>query len=487
RRQRLRQVHGRAQRHRPGAGLRGRDRTVRHPAPPLLRLGPRRLRPAAHHGRLRRARHGHRDRLLGPPCAHPLRRLPQVRPGGGAPRARPGRAGGPGEGLRRRPLRRPAPAGADRPRARRRARTADHGRADGGRGPREPGGPRHHAAPPGRRGRHGPPRPARTGPAGAPDRPGGGAPRRLRAARRPAAEGRGQHSPTLGFARAGGPPAGPRPRPPARRRGYRTDPHGTAELNPMDLLDYAFMQRALLAAVLVGITAPAVGIYLVQRRQALMGDGIGHVAMTGVGLGFLLSWSPVWMAALVSVLGAVLMELIRWYGRTRGDIALAMLFYGGMAGGVMFINLAPTGSTANLTSYLFGSLSTVSPSDVTAICVLAAFVILVTLGLRRQLFAVSQDEEFARVTGLPVRFLNLLVAVTAAVTVTVAMRVVGLLLVSALMVVPVAAAQQLTRSFAATFAVAVAIGVSVSLGGTVTSYYQDVPPGATIVLLTIGA
>ncbi|MEU3525215.1 metal ABC transporter permease [Streptomyces sp. NPDC038707] len=255
----------------------------------------------------------------------------------------------------------------------------------------------------------------------------------------------------------------------------------------MEFLNYAFMQRALLAAVLVGITAPAVGIYLVQRRQALMGDGIGHVAMTGVGLGFLLSTSPVWMATAVSVLGAVLMELIRWYGRTRGDIALAMLFYGGMAGGVMLINLAPGGSNANLTSYLFGSLSTVSPSDVTAICVLAAFVLLVTLGLRRQLFAVSQDEEFARVTGLPVRALNLLTAVTAAVTVTVAMRVVGLLLVSALMVVPVAAAQQLTRSFTVTFVIAVVLGVAVTVSGTVTSYYQDVPPGATIVLLTIAA
>lgn len=254
----------------------------------------------------------------------------------------------------------------------------------------------------------------------------------------------------------------------------------------MEFLDYAFMQRALLAAALVGVTAPAVGIYLVQRRQALMGDGIGHVAMTGVGLGFLLSTSPVWMATAVAVVGAVAMELIRWYGRTRGDIALAMLFYGGMAGGVMLINLAPGGSNANLSSYLFGSLSTVSDDDVTAICLLAAFVVLVTVGLRRQLFAVSQDEEFARVTGLPVRALNLLTAVTAAITVTVAMRVVGLLLVSALMVVPVAAAQQLTRSFAATFAIAVAIGVSVTLGGTVTSYYQDVPPGATIVLLTIG-
>ncbi|MFH7336122.1 metal ABC transporter permease [Streptomyces sp. KHY 26] len=255
----------------------------------------------------------------------------------------------------------------------------------------------------------------------------------------------------------------------------------------MDFLNYAFMQRALLAAVLVGVTAPAIGIYLVQRRQALMGDGIGHVAMTGVGLGFLLSTSPVWMATAVSVLGALLMELIRWYGRTRGDIALAMLFYGGMAGGVMFINIAPTGSNANLMTYLFGSLSTVSQSDVLAICLLAAFVVLVTLVLRRQMFAVNQDEEFARVLGLPVRALNLLTAVTAAVTVTVAMRVVGLLLVSALMVVPVAAAQQLARSFAATFAIAVAIGVTVTVSGTITSFYQDVPPGATIVLLTIAA
>ncbi len=253
----------------------------------------------------------------------------------------------------------------------------------------------------------------------------------------------------------------------------------------MEILNSPFMQRALIAAVLVGITAPAVGIYLVQRRQALMGDGIGHVAMTGVGLGFLLSTSPVWMATLISVLGAVTMELIRWYGKTRGDIALAMLFYGGMAGGVLFINLAPGGSTANLNSYLFGSLSTVSQSDVWAIGLLAAFVLVVTVGLRRQLFAVSQDEEFARVTGLPVRALNLLTAVTAAVTVTVAMRVVGLLLVSALMVVPVAAAQQLSRSFALTFAIAVAIGVTVTLSGTIVTYYEDVPPGAVIVLFTI--
>jgi zinc transport system permease protein len=253
----------------------------------------------------------------------------------------------------------------------------------------------------------------------------------------------------------------------------------------MDILDYAFMQRALLAALLVGVTAPAVGTYLVQRRQSLMGDGIGHVALTGVALGFLLRVSPVWTAVLVSVLGAVAMELIRSYGKARGDIALAMLFYGGMSGGVMIIYLAPNGSNANLTSYLFGSISTVSPQDLPPMIGLAVFVLLVALGLRRQLFAVCQDEEFARVSGLPVRALNLLLAVTAAVTVTVAMRAVGLLLVSALMVIPVAAAQQVTRGFAWTLALAMTIGTVVSLAGTTFSYYRDVPPGSSIVLASM--
>ncbi|MER6203524.1 metal ABC transporter permease [Streptomyces sp. NPDC001586] len=253
----------------------------------------------------------------------------------------------------------------------------------------------------------------------------------------------------------------------------------------MDILDYAFMQRALIAAALVGITAPAIGTYLVQRRQALMGDGLGHVAMTGVALGLVLHTSPVWMATLVSVLGAVGMELIRARGRTSGDVALAMLFYGGLAGGVMIINLGG-GQTASLLGSMFGSITTVAAEDVTAMAILAAFVLAVAIGLRRQLFAVCQDEEFARVTGLPVRALNLLIAVTAAVTVTVAMRIVGLLLVSAMLVIPVAAAQRLTRSFATTLGLAMAISVTVSLTGTAATYYMDVPSGATIVLLAIG-
>ncbi|MGW4892078.1 metal ABC transporter permease [Kitasatospora sp. NPDC004240] len=253
-----------------------------------------------------------------------------------------------------------------------------------------------------------------------------------------------------------------------------------------EMLSYDFMQRALLAAVLVGVTAPAVGIYLVQRRQALMGDGMGHVALTGVGLGFVFQTSPVWMAVLVCVAGAVTMELVRSRGNQRGDIALALLFYGGMACGKLLVSKASKGGGATaLESYLWGSILTVSPADLVTIAVLGAVVIAVTVGLRRQLFAICQDEDFAKVTGVPVRLLNLLLAVMAAVTVTVAMRVVGLLLVSALMVVPVVAAQQLTRSFAATQAGAIAIGVIVSLTGVTTSFETELPPGPSIVLLAI--
>ncbi|MFD3697607.1 metal ABC transporter permease [Streptomyces sp. NPDC058646] len=253
----------------------------------------------------------------------------------------------------------------------------------------------------------------------------------------------------------------------------------------MDLLDSPFMVRALIAAALVGITAPAIGTYLVQRRQAVMGDGLGHVAMTGVALGFVLNTSPVWMATLVTVIGAVGMELIRSRGKTSGDVALAMLFYGGLAGGVMIISLGG-GSTARLLGAMFGSITAVSSADVVAVVILAALVLAITIGLRRQLFAVCQDEEFARVTGLPVRLLNLLIAVTAAVTVTVAMRIVGLLLVSAMMVIPVAAAQRVTRGFTATLSLSMVIALVVSLTGTATTYYVEAPSGPTIVLFAIG-
>lgn len=252
----------------------------------------------------------------------------------------------------------------------------------------------------------------------------------------------------------------------------------------MTLLDYPFMVRALVAALFTGLAAPAIGTYLVQRRLALMGDGIGHIAVTGVGLGLLTGQSPVWTAVAVAILGALLIELIRERGRAGGDVALALIFYGGIAGGVLVTGLA-NGSAQTLQSYLFGSIVTVSQQDVWAVVALAAGVIFVALGFAPQLFAVCQDEDFARVAGLRVRAYNLTTSVLAAVTVTVAMRTVGLLLVSALMVVPVATAQQLTRGFKVTMLMAMVLGGLTSVGGVAASYYLDVAPGATIVMFAL--
>jgi zinc transport system permease protein len=231
--------------------------------------------------------------------------------------------------------------------------------------------------------------------------------------------------------------------------------------------------------------APSLGIYLVQRRLSLIGDGIGHVALTGVGVGLLLNQSPVLTAVIVAAIGAVGVELIREHGRTSGDLALALLFYGGIAGGVVLVSLSDDGNSNSLVQYLFGSLITTSPQDIAVIAVLGGAVLAAMLMFRPALFAVSNDEEFAKVSGLPVRALNLLMAVTTAVTVTIAMRTVGLLLISALMVIPVAAAQQVTRGFRTTMAAAMAIGLFAAGSGIVVSAEADTPPGATTVVLAL--
>ena len=132
----------------------------------------------------------------------------------------------------------------------------------------------------------------------------------------------------------------------------------------MSILSYDFMQRALIAAALVGLLAPLIGVFLVQRRLALLGDGMGHVALTGVGLAFLLGTAPIPTAMVAAALGAFLIEFIRYRSRTAGDVALALLFYGGIAGGVLFASLAPGKASSSLNAYLFGSLSTVASGEI---------------------------------------------------------------------------------------------------------------------------
>lgn len=253
----------------------------------------------------------------------------------------------------------------------------------------------------------------------------------------------------------------------------------------MDMLDYDFMRRAFLAATLVGLVAPIVGVFLVQRRMALLGDGMGHIALTGIGLSFLLGTAPLGTAMVLAAVGAVLVEVIRERSRTAGDLALALLFYGGIAGGVLFVSLSGTQATSALNSYLFGSLSTVSPADVTALVVLVVSLLALMVVFGRELFVVSLDPELAATQGIRVSAMSMLLAAMAAVTVVVGMRVVGLLLVSAIMIVPIAAAQQVTRSFIATMALGVLIGLFSALAGLTISYYVEVPPGPAIVITAL--
>ncbi|HEX2315266.1 MAG TPA: metal ABC transporter permease [Thermomonospora sp.] len=244
------------------------------------------------------------------------------------------------------------------------------------------------------------------------------------------------------------------------------------------------MRIALALAVLIGLTAPAIGTFIVQRRLALLGDGIGHIALTGIGLGLLTSTSPILGALVVSILGAAAIEVLRARSRTGGDVALALLFYGGLAGGVLLTNLE--GGGTGLQSYLFGSITSVTTEDLYVVAGLAVVVLAVVALFGRELFLLCQDEEVARASGLPTRMLSLLIAVTAAVTVVIAMRAIGLLLVSALMVVPVAAAQQLTRGFRDTMLVAMGIGVVSAVAGLLTAFENDLPPGPSIVLVALG-
>jgi zinc transport system permease protein len=252
------------------------------------------------------------------------------------------------------------------------------------------------------------------------------------------------------------------------------------------MLELEFMRLALLAAGVVGLLAPAVGFFLVQRRQSLIGDGIGHVAFAGVALGILLHVSPVLTALVAAVAGGIAVELLRSRRVAAGDQALALVFYTGIALGVVLVSSAGA-LNVNLFQYLFGSILTVTRGDLALIASLGAIGLAVIAVLYRALAGTVVDEEGARVAGVPIGGLNVVVATLAAVTIAVSMRVVGILLVAALMVLPVSAAGRIAWSMRSTFFLAIAIGLGSALAGVTLSYYANLPPGGTIVLVAAAA
>jgi zinc transport system permease protein len=248
--------------------------------------------------------------------------------------------------------------------------------------------------------------------------------------------------------------------------------------------DREYMQLALGVGLIVGACAPLIGAFLVDRHLSLLGDGIGHLAFAGVAAGLLLSISPIWTALVVAVAGALLVEWLRTRGRASGDLALALFFYGGIAGGaVLASRAATTGVTVNILPYLFGSILTVSETDLAVVGAIGALIVVTVTLAHRAWFAIGLDEESARVMGLPIDGLNALLAVLTAVTIVAATRIVGVLLVAALMVLPVAAARLLARSQTHTLGIASAVGVVSVVIGLGAARIWGLAPGGTIVLV----
>lgn len=251
-----------------------------------------------------------------------------------------------------------------------------------------------------------------------------------------------------------------------------------------EFLEYAFMQRALVAGLVTALICPPIGVFLVPRRLSLMSDTLAHMALAGVALGLFLGISPVLGAFVATVLGAIGIERLRSRGALRGDAALAVFLSGGFALAVVLISLA-RGFNADLFAVLFGSILTVSPEDIWVILALGG-VVTATIGLfHRQLFAITLNEDLAHTSGVPVAALNLALALLTALTTVVAMRMVGVLLVSAMIVIPALAGFALGRSFrrATGWAVLVAL-VSVTVG-LAAAFYLRLAAGGAIVLTAL--
>jgi zinc transport system permease protein len=251
-----------------------------------------------------------------------------------------------------------------------------------------------------------------------------------------------------------------------------------------EILQYGFMVRALIAGLLVALALPVLGSFLVARRYSLIADSLAHMSLAGVGLGLLLGTSPVMLAVPVTVAGAALLEYLRQKRRLSGETGLAILMSGGLALAVVFASLAH-GRQVDFTSYLFGSITTTSESDLWVLAGTVMVVLVVAFAKYRAFLHMSFDEDSARIAGHKVSLLNYVLVILTAVTVVLAMRIVGGLLISALLVIPVITAAQFARSFRATMIVAVAVALVAVLGGLIAAFYLGVAAGGAIVLAAL--
>lgn len=251
-----------------------------------------------------------------------------------------------------------------------------------------------------------------------------------------------------------------------------------------EIFHYDFLMRGLVAALTVAVMAPTIGMFLVVRRQAFLADTLAHVSLSGVAAGLLFAFNPVAGAIGASVLAAFLIEKLRLKKGFYGESSLSLVLSGSLALAVILIGLAK-GLSASLFSYLFGSVTTVSRLDVAVIMALGAAVIIIVLINFRQFFLVSLDEDLALSGGLAAQGFNLLLTVLAGLAIALSLRIVGALLVGALMVIPVLAASRFGLGFRKTHLLAVVLSIFAVIIGFFLSYSLDLAAGGTIVGVAI--
>lgn len=251
----------------------------------------------------------------------------------------------------------------------------------------------------------------------------------------------------------------------------------------LEILEFGFMQRALIAGVAVAITTSVIGLFLVLRRNSLFGDALSHVAFGGIAIGLVAGIYPLWTGLALSVAGALGITKLRESTKIPADATVAILLSSGLALGILLVS-ASGGFTLNLFSFLFGSILLVSVNDTLAILALTGIILAIIIMLHKKFMYITFDEEQARVSGLPISNLNYLFVVLASIAAVISMRLVGILLVSALIVIPNVTALLFGRGFKKTALISAAISVFSVLTGIAVSYTFNLAPAGTIVLVS---
>lgn len=251
----------------------------------------------------------------------------------------------------------------------------------------------------------------------------------------------------------------------------------------LEVLEFGFMQRALIAGVAVAITTSVIGLFLVLRRNSLFGDAMSHVAFGGIAIGLVAGVYPLWTGLALSIAGALGITKLRQSTKIPADATVAILLSSGLALGILLVS-ATGGFTLDLFSFLFGSILLVSVNDTLAILALAGVVLATVIVLHKKFMYITFDEEQAKVSGLDITRMNYLFVVLASVTAVVSMRLVGILLVSALIVIPNITALLFGRGFKKTAIISVSVSVFSVLTGIAVSYAFNLAPAGTIVLVS---